>query len=201
MSDRIQPAGQRGAGLRDWVPHVVCALVAVVLIGVARTRHLSTDEARSIALDPAAPTDARLWAIHVAANRAHGRDPELGDALVRSLLRSEDPRLVEFALTMDLTRHFQGAPPRTGPPPLQTQHVNVALRNAPWTPHRLLATLLFMRKVGGPAFGNIERLDIDEAEWALEALTTGTVPPAPVLDAHFHRRASRVREMGALRGR
>ena len=96
---------------------------------------------------------------------------------------------------MDVVRHFIGS--AKGPPPLQAEHL-ARIRTSPWTAHRLLATLFFRRKVGGGAFGRIERLDLDEARWALDAAASDMAPPGDVLDAHFAGRTARARESAAV---
>lgn len=184
-----------GSGIGPWLPHLACALVAVVAIALGRARHTTTEDALATALDPGAAVEDRLWGAHLAAMRAEERDPRVGAELARAFLASNEPRLVEFALTMDVVRHFVGS--AKGPPPLQAEHL-ARIRTSPWTAHRLLATLFFQRKVGGGAFGRIERLDLDEARWALDAAASGAAPPGDVLDAHFARRAARAREIGAV---
>ena len=73
------------------MPHLVLLAIAASMALVAGAKHLSTEEALRVAFDGEAPTDDRLWAAHVAANRATVRDPRLGDALVRAFLAEMQP--------------------------------------------------------------------------------------------------------------
>ena len=115
------------------------------MVVVAAAKHTSTEEALRIAFDGEASTDERLWAAHLAANRATTREPRLGDALVRSFLAADDERLREGALTIDLSRHAIH-PPGTRPdaaPPLQSAYVYAALEDGEYTPHRVRSRVLF----------------------------------------------------------
>ena len=113
---------------RSWAPHILLVATALGMVLVAALKHTSTEEALRIAFDDEASTDERLWAAHVAANRATSRDPRLGDTLVRAFLAAEDERLREGALTIDLSRHAihpPGARPDAAPP-LQSAYVYAA---------------------------------------------------------------------------
>ena len=185
--------------LRNWAPHIACCLVALACFVIASVRHMSTEDARARALDPNAPASERLWAAHIACERARTKDRVLGDDLVRAFCVAPDPRLAEFTMTTGLTKHSQGA--KTEPPPLQIEYLTTAFDPEVWTQHRLLTTLFYLRKGGGSRLGNVERLDLDEAGWAFHLLATGEIPPRSLLDEHFVYRGNRYEEIRASRKR
>ncbi len=174
-----------------WLPHLgLLALMASMLV-VARVKHLPTDEAIQIAFDHDAPTDDRLWAMHVAANRATESDPRLGDALVREFLGASDERLVEAAVLIDLCRHAQrppGAPAGAGPP-LQDAYTYGRLPAEGWTAHRFRTLMLHRRKVGGSQVGGVRRMDLTEATWFIDTLRGGPLPPTAEVQAYLTYRA------------
>ena len=183
-------AGVRRAGtLAAWAPHIACVVVAAAMCAVAIARHVTADEAMAVAFDDAAPTGARIRAMQIAANRARERDARLGEGLAAAFLSSDDERLREAALLMDLARHHDGP----GRPPLQAAYVARALAEEGWTAHTLIARTIHRRKVGGPRYGGMGRMDRAEAGWFLEAMRTGEVPPPEVRDAYVRAREARTR--------
>ena len=88
-----------------WHAHIVLVVLALAMFAVARLNHLPTDAAFRIAFDETAGADERIWAMHVAANRATNRDPRLGEDLARAFISSGDTRLIEAAMLIDLCRH------------------------------------------------------------------------------------------------
>jgi hypothetical protein len=176
---------------RSWIPHVALLATAAVMVVVAAAKHTSTEEALRIAFDGEASTDERLWAAHLAANRATTREPRLGDALVRSFLAADDERLREGALTIDLSRHAIH-PPGTRPdaaPPLQSAYVYAALEDGEYTPHRVRSRVLFRRKVGGSSVGGIRRMALPEARWFMDSLRGTPLPPRKEIDRYLIERS------------
>ena len=173
------------------MPHLVLLAIAASMALVAGVKHLSTEEALRVAFDGEAPTDDRLWAAHVAANRATVRDPRLGDALVRAFLADDDERLREGALTIDLSRHAihpPGARPDAAPP-LQSAYVYAALEGGEYTPHRVRSRVLFRRKVGGSSVGGIRRMALPEARWFMDSLRGTPLPPREEIDRYLIERS------------
>ena len=176
---------------RSWMPHLALMAIAAAMTLVAGAKHTSTEEALRIAFDAEAPTDERLWAAHLAANRATARDPRLGDGLVREFLAAEDERLREGALTIDLSRHAIH-PPGTRPdaaPPLQSAYVYAALEDGEYTPHRVRSRVLFRRKVGGSSVGGIRRMALPEARWFMDSLRGTPLPPRAEIDRYLMERS------------
>lgn len=176
---------------RSWVPHILLVATALGMVLVAALKHTSTEEALRIAFDDEASTGDRLWAAHVAANRATSRDPRLGDTLVRAFLAAEDERLREGALTIDLSRHAIH-PPGTRPdaaPPLQSAYVYAAPGDGGYTPHRVRSRVLFRRKVGGSSVGGIRRMALPEARWFMDSLRGTPLPPRAEIDRYLVERS------------
>ncbi len=181
-----------------WLAHILLVVLAICMVAVARLNHLPTEDAFRIAFDESADADERIWAMHVAANRATKKDPRLGDELARAFLSSGDERLREAAMLIDLCRHTirpEGVP-ADAPPHLQDAYAYAsAPGSAPggppggeWTPHRLRSYVLHRRKVGGVRVGGNQRMDLIEARWFVAALTGAPLPPSDVIDAHFEER-------------
>lgn len=172
---------------RSWQPHLILVGLALGMVLVARVKHTSTEEAIQTAFDDTASTDDRLWAAHLAANRATERDPRLGDALVRAFLADEDERLREGALTIDLCRHAvhpPGARPDAAPP-LQSAYVYSASGGGEYTPHRVRSYVLFRRKVGGSSVGGIRRMALPEARWFLDSLRGKPLPSRQKIERYL----------------
>ncbi len=175
---------------RSWLPHVVLVLAGMATFAVARVQHLSTAEALRIAQDRDAPTADRIWAAHIAANRATERDPELGVDLTADLLTSEDERLREYALTIDLCRHAILPPtaPMAASPPLQSSYAYGPLPPGGWTGHRIRSLILYRRKVGGSRVGGVRRMELDEVRWFTDSLDGGPPPSVEEVRGYFSAR-------------
>ncbi len=173
------------------MPHVALIAVAAAMTLVAAVKHTSTKEALRTAFDDGAAVEDRLWAAHLAANRATERDPKLGDALVRTFLAAEDERLREGALTIDLSRHAihpPGARPDAAPP-LQSAYVYAPMVGGEYTPHRVRSLVLFRRKVGGSSVGGIRRMALPEARWFMDTLQGKPLPPRAEIDRYLKERS------------
>lgn len=178
-----------------FAPHLALLAAGALCAVVAALRHVPDDEAWRRALDPGAPADVRIGAIHRLANRAVARDPRLGEDLARALLASADERLREYALTTDLAKHHAGSP--DAEPALQT--VYALTHEFPYgAPHQVRSVLIHLRKVGGVPVGGRFRLTLDEVRWFLASLRGGPLPTAEELARHV---AARDDEGGEPRGR
>lgn len=172
-----------------WLPHLVLLGAAALMLLVAQLKHLPTAEARQIALDPAAAVDDRVWAIHVVANRATEVDRELGENLVNALMDSEDERLREASVLIDLCRHALRPVDAVGtPPPLQEAYTYAPLPPEGWTPHRFRTYVLHRHKVGGMHVGGVRRLVLPEVNWYLAARRGDPLPPSAEIQEHLARR-------------
>lgn len=185
----MSPDTQPRRGLLAWTPHIACVLAGLAMVVAWRAVHVTTDAALEVAFDPNAPTGARVRAMQIAANRVRERDARLGQGLVAAFLGSDDERLREAALLMDLARHHDGP----GRPPLQSAYVAETLALEGWTAHTLIARTIHRRKVGGPRYGGLGQMDRAEAGWLLEAMRTGAIPPAEVLNEYVRAREARSR--------
>lgn len=172
--------------MRAWTLHLLLLGLAAFIVGRAAASHQSVDDALRVALDADAEPGDRVWGAHVAANRARGQDPRIGDALAREFLGSDQELLREAALTIDFCRH---AVARAGdldrrPPPLQNAYVHGTLAEGPWTPHRLRSLVFHTRKAGGPGFGRTRAMTRTEAHWILRTLRGAALPPWAEVQAH-----------------
>lgn len=164
--------------MKVWVPHIVLVVIAAVMVAVASSKHLSSEEAVAVALDPNASPEARVWASHVAANRATHVDPEIGVGVVTAFQASGIPLLAEASLLVHMCRHAvrePGAEPDS-PPPLQNAYAYAGLANTPWNGHRIRSVILQRRKVGGTRVGGIKRIQYREAEWFIDSLLGEPLP-------------------------
>lgn len=173
----------------SWRPHLALASVALLMTLTAWAKHVPTDRAMAVAFDPDAPTDERIWAMHLAACRATEVDPRLGDDLARAFLASDDLRLREAALLVDLCRHADrpGGPGNT--PPLQEKYAYGPLPDG-WTPHRLRSYVFHRRKVGGSHVGGVFRMDMTECRWMIDAIQGRPLPETGVIEDHRNQRGS-----------
>jgi len=185
----VSGSAPREGGLAAWAPHLACLALAAAMVAAWAAGHVTREEAVAVAFDDEAAPGARIRAMQIAANRARVRDPRLGEGLAAAFLSSGDERLREAALLMDLARHHDGP----GRPPLQSAYVARALAEDGWTAHTLIARTIHRRKVGGPRYGGMGRMDRAEAGWMLEAMRTGATPPAEVLDAYVRAREAWMR--------
>ena len=189
--------GQPNMRLGGWLPHVCLIALAGVLVAVAKAKHLSTEAATAIAFDETAAPDDRIWAMHVAANRASTIDTTLGVDLVKSFLQSGSDKVREAALVVDLCRHADSAPdaPDEALTPLQSAYTYSPLPGGIWAPHRIRCLVLQRRKVGGPEVGSVRRMELAEAQWFLDSLAGNPMPTAKEVSKYF---TMRVREAAAL---
>jgi len=174
-----------------WLPHLCLLGVASLMLLVAQLKHLPTEEALRVAFDVQATTDDRIWAAHLAANRATEPDIRLGQTLVSTFLDAEDERLREAAVLIDLCRHAQrpaSAPPGSSPP-LQDAYAYGALTPEGWTPHRYRTLLFHRRKVGGSYVGGVRRMDLVEATWLIDAIRGAPLAPTEEIAAYMTKRA------------
>ena len=174
--------------LGGWLPHVVLVALACSMIGVAKAKHISTEAATAIALDPSAEPDERIWAMHLAANRATAMDPGLGIELAQLFLQSDSDKVREAAFVIDLCRQAVRAPNAKpgAPPPIQAAYAYSALPEGVWTPHRIRSLVLFRRKVGGPSVGGIRRMALAEAQWFLDSLAGKPMPSKSEVTKYFN---------------
>lgn len=169
--------GRRRLG--GWLPHVALLGLAALLVVSARARHMSDEVAWRIARDESAPSQARIEAIHRLANRAEARDPRIGDELARALLASPDERLREFALTGAICKHHDTA--ALGEPPKLQASYALGFPGAPGSPHHVRSLLVYLRKVGGPPVGGLDRLSWEEVRWFTDSLAGRPLPAFEVL--------------------
>ncbi len=177
--------------LRGWLPHIALGCFAVVMVIVAQAKHISTDDAIATAMDPTADSADRIWAMHLAANRAQEVDPKLGVDMAQAFLSSEDELLREAALLVDLCRHAvrpESAPALSGPP-LQNAYAYAPLPGDQWTPHRIRCLILHRRKVGGAAIGGVRRMELAETGWFLGSLAGEPPPTVQEVKRYFKQRA------------
>lgn len=173
--------------MRPWSIHVALLFVAAASVALGIASHTSSEEAWAIAFDESADADARIWAIHLAANRETERSSRIGRDLTLLLLGSRDERLREVALLNHVCRHTfnpAGASPNASPP-IQDRYVYGPLPRGEWTPHRLRSLILYRRKVGGLAVGGINRMTSTEADWVLRTLRGDPLPPSPEIDLYL----------------
>lgn len=183
--------GSSGAG--SFLPHIVLAVLAAVMIAVARAGHVTTEEAFATAFDETASTDDRIWGMHLAAGRATEFDRRLGVQLVNVFLASDDEKLREAAHLIDLCRHAVRPPgaPSTAAPPLQDAYAYGPLPGERWTAHRLRCLVLHRRKVGGSIVGGIRRMELAEVQWFLDSLAGKPGPLKTEMQRYFNQRALR----------
>ncbi len=195
--DTADLSGGAGARLGGWLPHVILVAVAFVMIGIAKAKHMSTESALATAFDTSAAPDDRIWAMHVAANRATEFDPRLGVNLVETFLQSESDKVREAALLVDLCRHAVRGPNALegAPPPIQEAYAYSPLPGGVWAPHRIRSLVLHRRKVGGSGVGGVRRMELAEAQWFLDSLAGNPMPTADEVSKYF---TMRVRKAAAL---
>ena len=186
--------------LGGWLPHAVLMALAFAMIGVAKFKHLSTEDALGIAFDASADSNDRIWAMHLAANRATSFEPRLGVDLAKLFLSSSDDKVREAALMVDLCRHAVRASNALpgAPPPLQEAYAYGPLPGNEWAPHRIRSVVLHRRKVGGSGVGGIRRMELAEAQWFLDSLAGKPMPSAEEVSKYF---TTRIRKAAALNTR
>lgn len=195
--DAESHATESGPKLGGWLPHIVLVALACAMIGVAKAKHVSTEAAMATAFDAAAEPNERIWAMHLAANRATTFDPRLGVDLAESFLKSESDKVREAALLIDLCRHAVRGPTALdgAPPPIQEAYAYSKLPGNVWAPHRIRALVLHRRKVGGSGVGGVRRMELAEAQWFLDSLAGNPMPSAKEVSQYFN---MRVRKAAAL---
>lgn len=186
-----------GSRLAPWLPHLGLVAVALIILVAGMTRHTGTGEALAIAFDETAEPDERIWAMHLAANRATEVDPRLGVDLVNSFLRSDSEVLREAAHLIDLCRHAIQPPgaPEGAAPPLQDGYAFGPLPGNAWTPHRIRCFVLHRRKVGGSAVGGVRRMELPEVRWFLDSMAGKPSPSRAEVNRYLRMRE---RKAGAL---
>ncbi len=173
--------------MRAWSIHIALLVAAILFVAKGVATHTSTEEAWETAFDESAAPDDRIWAIHLASNRATERSDRIGRDLALSLLGSRDLRLREVALLIDVCRHAFNpleAPTNTSPP-IQDRYVYGPLPRGEWTPHRLRSLILYRRKVGGLPVGGINRMTSTEGDWILRTLRGDDLPPSDEIDRYL----------------
>jgi len=175
---------------KPWLPHIALLALAFVMCVVAWSKHIGDGEALATALNEEASTEDRIWAMHVAANRATQVDPRIGYDVAKSFLASDDELLREAGLLVDLCRHaIRPTEPTDSPgPPLQEAYAYGPLPSTGWTPHRIRSLILHRRKVGGAALGGVRRMALEEAQWFLDSLAGVDPPTAEDVRAYFKER-------------
>lgn len=151
------------------LPHLflLAVLIVELLVGAGLRREES--ELRYLARE--GTTEERLWAWHVLANR----DPdtlEYDDDANRDLLNDEDPRLVDYSFTIDVSRLVRaaGITPRQEPRIRKRLRPGDALSSPDDVAEWWQRYVIYRRKVGGKTVGGQVRLRRDELRWYFDAL-------------------------------
>lgn len=173
----------------SWRPHLLLLGAALLMVVLARGMHVPTERALATAFDANAPSDERIWGMHLAASRATELDPRLGSELARAFLSSEDRRLREAAVLVDLCRHAERRGGAGSTPPLQEEYAYAPLGPEGWTPHRYRTYVFHRRKVGGSHVGGVSRMDLTECQWLIDAIQGRPLPGTQVIEDHRIQRA------------